>query len=119
VLGVPLATGLGLHGYRMGVGVGCLRSSERLVTVKGLAERVMPAKLSICPLVFNTTGNDLAELHARLDRDSETITRFLQCRSAASRRASSSAPHRGSSTTSPREGTRTTHRQTATGSRAR
>jgi len=92
VLGVLLATGLALGGYLMGVGIGRVRSSERHVTVKGLAERVVPANLSIWPLVFNTTGDDLAELHARLDRDSETITRFLLERGFERDELSRSAP---------------------------
>ena len=92
VLGLLLAAGLTLGGYLMGVGVARVRSSERHVTVKGLAEREVPANLSIWPLVFNTTGNDLAELHARLDRDSETITRFLLARGFAMEEISRSAP---------------------------
>lgn len=92
VLGLLLAAGLALGGYLMGVGVARVRSSERHVTVKGLAEREVPADLAIWPLVFNTTGNELAELHARLDRDTETIVRFLLARGFAAEEISRAAP---------------------------
>ncbi len=92
VLGLLLAAGLALGGYLTGVGVGRVRSAERHVIVKGLAEREVPADLSIWPLVFNTTGNELGELHARLDRDTETIIRFLSARGFAPEEISRSAP---------------------------
>lgn len=92
VLGVLLAVGLAAGGYLVGVGIGSVRSADRHVTVKGFAEREVKADLAIWPLVYNTTGNDLAELHARLDRDADTIQRFLLARGFAEEEISRSAP---------------------------
>ena len=92
VLGALLAGGLAVAGYLMGVGVGQVRAGERYVTVRGLAERELPANLAIWPLVYNTTGDDLAQLYASLDRDAETIARFLVARGFAAEEISRSAP---------------------------
>ena len=92
VLGALLAGGLALAGYLMGLGVGQMRAGDRHVTVKGLAERELPANLAIWPLVYNTTGDDLAQLYARLDRDAEIISAFLLARGFSADEISRSAP---------------------------
>jgi hypothetical protein len=45
ILGVALALGVAAGGYLIGRGLYAARASERFVTVKGLAEREVPANL--------------------------------------------------------------------------
>ncbi len=92
VLGALIASGLAVAGYLLGIGVAQVRAADRYVTVKGLAERELSADLAIWPLVYNTTGDDLTQLYARLDRDAETITSFLRERGFPAEEITRSAP---------------------------
>jgi uncharacterized protein len=60
ILGSVLAVGIIGGGNMIGEGLFAARASERVVTVKGLAEREVPANLAMWPIVFSTTDNDLA-----------------------------------------------------------
>ncbi|WGF89405.1 SIMPL domain-containing protein [Marinivivus vitaminiproducens] len=78
VSAVILAIGLAAGGWFAGLGVATLRQAERLVTVKGLAERAVRADLAIWPLRFARTGDDLAAVQSGLDRDLAAARRFLE-----------------------------------------
>jgi hypothetical protein len=80
VLGVALALGVAAGGYFVGRGLFAARASERVVTVKGLAEREVPANLAMWPIVFSTTGNDLVAVQGTLDASAKKIFAFLQGR---------------------------------------
>ncbi|HEU5251177.1 MAG TPA: SIMPL domain-containing protein, partial [Thermoanaerobaculia bacterium] len=67
----------------IGRGLFAARASERVVTVKGLAEREVPANLAMWPIVFSTTGNDLVAVQATLDAGSKKIFAFLAARGFA------------------------------------
>jgi hypothetical protein len=92
VLGALLAAGLAAGGFLMGQAVGRVRASERHVTVRGFAEREVAADLAIWPLVYHAAGDELGLLYARLDRDAETIARFLAGRGFAPEEITRSAP---------------------------
>ena len=83
VLGSVLAVGMIGGGYMIGKGLFAARASERVVTVKGLAEREVPANLAMWPIVFSTTGNDLVPVQATLDASAKKIFAFLQARGFA------------------------------------
>jgi hypothetical protein len=72
-----LALGLTAAGYFVGDGLLRARASERVVTVKGLSEREVPADLAIWPIVFTVTADDLGSLQQRIDEAARTITGFL------------------------------------------
>jgi hypothetical protein len=78
ILGGAVAIGLALGGYFIGQGLLKARSSERFVTVKGLAEREVKADLAIWPLVFAVTADDLVTLQARADDSARKIRAFLE-----------------------------------------
>jgi hypothetical protein len=80
VLGVALALGVASGGYFVGRGLFAARASERVVTVKGPAEREVPANLAMWPIVFSTTGNDLVAVQGTLDASAKKIFAFLQGR---------------------------------------
>lgn len=77
VLGLCVAAGLAAGGWLMGRAIGEMRKADRFVTVKGFAERELPANLAIWPIVYNAVGNDLARVQADLDEDAAAIRAFL------------------------------------------
>lgn len=52
-------------------------NKERVVTVKGLSEREMPADKVTWPLVFKELGNDPAEIYRSIERKNEVLVSFL------------------------------------------
>lgn len=79
LLGVLLAAGLGLLGYQLTGGLQHFRgATERVVTVKGLAEREVPADTAIWPIRFESASDDLSALYSTLEQQAEQIKAFLQ-----------------------------------------
>lgn len=77
VMGLLLGAGVAAGGWFVGNGLFAARATERYVTVKGLAERQVPANLVVWPIVFGATGNDLSGLQAKMDEGSEKVRAFL------------------------------------------
>jgi hypothetical protein len=77
LLGGLLAAGLLGGGFVLGRSIERSRIADRHVTVKGLAEREVPADLALWPVVFVVTGNDLQAVQAEIETDAATIARFL------------------------------------------
>jgi uncharacterized protein len=77
VLGLLLAIGMALGGYFVGFGLLRARSADRYVTVKGLAEREVPADLVLWPVVFSATADDLSTLQQRVDEGASKVVKFL------------------------------------------
>jgi hypothetical protein len=74
ILGVCIT----LAGTAIGIGIARGRSSDRFVTVKGLAEREVKADLAIWPITFRVTGNDLGALQRDIDAGRSTVTTFVR-----------------------------------------
>lgn len=55
-----------------------MKSNERYVTVKGLAEREVKADKVIWPIVFNDVSNDLGSLYESIDSKTKTIVGYLK-----------------------------------------
>ncbi len=72
-----LAAGLLVLGLFIYLGLSTFAARDRVVSVRGLAEREVKADHVIWPLVYKTTGNDLQSLNADIDRAGREITRFL------------------------------------------
>lgn len=66
--------GLGAFIYMAMIGV---KDRERVVQVRGLAEREVPADYVIWPIVFQEMGNDLSMLYKTLQEKSEVLQKFL------------------------------------------
>jgi hypothetical protein len=73
-----LAIGLAAGGWFVGNGLLVARSSDRYVTVKGLAEREVPANLALWPIVFTETADDLVTLQDRVEKSQAKIVAFLE-----------------------------------------
>ncbi len=77
VLGITLGLGIVIGGYFIGDAVYKIRASERYVTVKGLAERIVEADLALWPITFQETDNALSELQHKVDINRKVIREFL------------------------------------------
>lgn len=75
---VLLALGIVLSGVFMGAGFRAGRSSDRYVTVKGVAEREVVADLALWPLQLVAANNDLGEAQARMAEMVTLTRRFLR-----------------------------------------
>jgi hypothetical protein len=72
-----IALGLALGGLLFGLGVARMRSADRFVTVKGVAEREVRADIAIWPLHVTGADNDLTAAHGKLTRSLAGVRGFL------------------------------------------
>ncbi|MYM63828.1 SIMPL domain-containing protein [Pseudomaricurvus sp. HS19] len=77
VLGLFIFLGLAALGYLLGNAAVNYRQFERTVTVKGLAERELPADIVIWPLQFSVASNDLTALYDDIEQNTRKIRDFL------------------------------------------
>jgi len=87
-----LAIGLALGGWFVGHGLLVARASDRFVTVKGLAEREVPADLALWPIVFTVTADDLVTLQERVEASQAKILAFLDQQAFPAEERSVGAP---------------------------
>jgi hypothetical protein len=73
-----VALGLALAGLLAGAGVARVRTADRTVSVKGVAEREARADLAIWPLRLVAADNDLGTANTSLQRSLETVRGFLR-----------------------------------------
>jgi hypothetical protein len=78
LLGIFIALGLTLLGAFTYQGILRARSLDRSVTVKGLAEREVPADIAIWPIKFSEAGDDLGALTTRLQEKNDRVVAFLE-----------------------------------------
>ena len=74
---VVLGLGVAAAGWLVAEGVRDWRSAERLVTVRGLAEREVEADLALWPLRLVATSDDLATAQAELARAEGVVMAFM------------------------------------------
>ena len=74
---VALALGIVVAGYYIGEALIQARSGDRQVSVRGLAEREVPANLALWPIVFTVTSNELVDLQRKADQGVATVRAFL------------------------------------------
>ncbi len=77
ILGFFICAGLALMGYLLSSSIMRAKALDRTVTVKGLAERDVPADVAIWPIRFSEAGNDLARLVGVVQQKSARVTDFL------------------------------------------
>ena len=78
VLGAFVCAGLIGLGYWATSGVLQVKALERSVTVKGLAEREVPADVAIWPIRFTEAGNDLVDLYQLVQEHNARVVAFLE-----------------------------------------
>jgi uncharacterized protein len=77
LLGLFICIGLSVAGLAVNHGLTRFKSSEKSVSVKGLAEKEVVADLALWSLRFATTGNDLTALQNKIENDAGIISAFL------------------------------------------
>lgn len=77
IAGVCVAIGIASVGISLKAGIDHFVDRDRVVTVKGLAERTVQADYVIWPVTFRVTGNDLSALYEKAQTQSEEIRNFL------------------------------------------
>ncbi len=78
LLGTLLCVGLANMGLLLSEGIIKFRDMERVVSVKGLSERDMPADVAIWPIRFSEVSNDLSELYGSLESKNDKVNNFLR-----------------------------------------
>ena len=82
VAAIIIAIGLFLLGSGIQKGLENGLSDERIVSVRGLSERIVPADKVVWPLVYKEVGNDLAMLSQQVDRKNKIIVPSALCDTA-------------------------------------
>lgn len=78
VLGVFICAGLIATAFIARDAVVSVKEYERVVTVKGLAEKEVPANIAVWPIRFTAASNDLAELYATMEANATHIVSYLK-----------------------------------------
>ena len=78
VYAVVIAIAIIFAAGKIGRGLQFLRSTAPTVTVKGIAERDVNSDLGIFEINYREIGNDLQKLDALIQRDYETVNKFLK-----------------------------------------
>lgn len=76
--GLCIGIGLIVMAVILSHGIITVKDRDRIVTVKGLAEREVNADRVIWPLVFKEVGNDMSEIYTSLNRKNEIVCDFLK-----------------------------------------
>ncbi|QKI89043.1 SIMPL domain-containing protein [Thiomicrorhabdus xiamenensis] len=92
ILGFSLVIALGLLGWLLGKAAIEYKSYERVVTVKGLAEKEFPADVVIWPIKFSAADNDLTKVYQTLEDNSRKVSDFLKSGGVEASEISFSAP---------------------------
>lgn len=87
-----LAVGLLALGLCLRSGLKSFTDSQRVVTVRGLAEREVKANKVTWPISFTLVGNDLPSLYTQMESSNKIITNYLTSNGLTADEYSISAP---------------------------
>ena len=87
-----LAVGIAILGFCLKSGIDNFVEKDRLVTVKGLAEKEVPANLVTWPIVSKEIGDDLPTLYAKINSTTVSIKKFLMAGGLSDEEISVNAP---------------------------
>ena len=73
-----LAGGIYAGGFFIGDGISNWNSGRRIIAVKGLSEREVPASVAVWTISYNVTVNDLDAINRRLSESTKAVTAFLK-----------------------------------------
>jgi len=87
-----VAAGLAVLGVFVYLGLSRFAARDRVVSVRGLAEREVKADHVIWPIVYKTTGNDLQTLYAQINTVNARISDYLKRHGVKAAEISTGAP---------------------------
>ena len=73
-----IALGLAASGYFVGQGISERGTGRRIISVKGLSEREVPASVATWTIGYSATGNDLDGINKKLADSTKAVTAFLK-----------------------------------------
>ena len=76
--GLLIGLGIVLLAYIVSSSIIHIKALDRTVTVKGLAEREVPANIAIWPIRFNLAENDLLILYSSIQKNTKEVIDFLE-----------------------------------------
>jgi len=76
--GLLIGLGIVLLAYIVSSSIIHIKALDRTVTVKGLAEREVPANIAIWPIRFNLAENDLLVLYSSIQKNTIEVIEFLE-----------------------------------------
>ncbi len=92
ISGLLIALGLLALGLCLRSGLAKVADRDRVVTVRGLAEKEVQANKVTWPIVYQALGNDLASIYNNIEASNATITAFLNSRGITAEEISINAP---------------------------
>ena len=73
-----LAIGFAAGGHFIGKGIGDRNSGNRIISVKGLSEKEVPASVAIWNIGFSASANELSEVNGKLGDSTKAVVSFLR-----------------------------------------
>jgi len=73
-----IALGVSVAGYFVGQGIAERNSGRRIISVKGLSEREVPASVATWTIVYSANGNELGEINKKLADSTKAVMAFLK-----------------------------------------
>ena len=87
-----VAIGLGVLGAFIKGGFSSISENGRVVTVRGLAEKEVPANKVTWPIVSKEVGNDLPTIYSKIQTTNSAIVKFLKDNGISDEEISVNAP---------------------------
>src|SRR5690348_6246876 len=78
VASLLLAVGVSVGGSFVGDGIANWNSGRRIIAVKGLSEREVPASVATWSIGYRATGNDLSAINRKLSDSTRAVLAFLK-----------------------------------------
>jgi hypothetical protein len=73
-----IAIGLTTAGYFVGQGISERGAGRRIISVKGLSEREVPASVATWTISYSANGNELGEINKKLAESTKAVIAFLK-----------------------------------------
>lgn len=73
-----IALGLAVAGYFVGQGISDRGAGRRIISVKGLSEREVPASVATWTIGYSANGNELGDINKKLVDSTKAVMAFLK-----------------------------------------
>jgi hypothetical protein len=78
VAALLIGVGLAAAGYFIGQGISERNAGRRIISVKGLSEREVPASVATWTIGYSANGNELSEINKELADSTKAVVAFLK-----------------------------------------